>query len=660
MLTPDRGGLYRPGSEREVADLVRWARLRNTIVRVHGSEHSVEEAIGTGGDGIDISLDRLDEISFDELRRQVTVGGGRRLGANPRDQSGRSTLQAGLCWQLEQRGWALPITAGVTHQTVAGFLMTGSAGGSTAHSLTDQVLALRLIDGHGEIHSLGRDDERFDAAVVSMGLLGIVTSVTLQCVERFDVEGYEQILDAAELSDRALGELLDANEYSRIFWWPQPGVDKLVAWVGNRARTLGPTLPYELLPKFAGSALPTQAAAGKIIAGVCRRGTWNLALRAVYNGFLPAGRPKPFRDAWWRLIPMDDELDERFFPSIYTELWFPAQAQSELLSRLRTHFAAAGFSASGGYTFEIYPAKNSPLWMSPGYGRDSIRLNICWMEGTPGDPRRTFFPQFWSLLADLDYRLHWGKHLFAEPAKTSALLRASYPRSEDFLELRSRMDPDDVFLSPYWREHLGLGARVFAVTDSMRSTAAPQAQPQAPPGRLRWPLWFKLRPSSAAFADRAPFVIDEHAVLDAEPNDIYDAIVDLVGARDWLADFRRAEWVSGPDQNGKQVVDEIFSFMTERVRTFHAERGVRWMSSLDACSLPLAREMMQDLQLAALPDGRTQLRWRFYYEPYPIANPVRPAVHKFFAKMVREDIERLGNHLSGHRDRAMARRSDAA
>ena len=304
-----------------------------------------------------------------------------------------------------------------------------------------------------------------------------------------------------------------------------------------------------------------------------------------------------------------------------------------------------GFAATGAYAFEVYAAAASEFWMSPGYGRDSTRLNVCWMESNPGDPRETFFPQFWELLSDLGFRLHWAKHLFGDRSQTAPRLRPLYPHWHDFLELRDTLDPDGVFLSDYWREHLGLPApRRRAAPMSDGRPAKPQSGP--PRGRRRWPLLFKLRPSDASFGDRAEFVIDEHAVISAPPEAVYDAIVDLVGARDWLADFVRADYVSGPDEEGRQVVDEVFRFMTQRVRTFHAERGRRWMASIDACTLPLGREMMEDLELSPLPDGRTQLRWRYYYEPYRAVMPIRRPLHGFFGKMIRDDIERLGKHLA--------------
>src|SRR3954453_5621521 len=156
MLAPDRHGLHRPASEDEIRELVRWARLRGQQVRVRGTGHSVDEGIftsarlaGQRGDGIDMVLARYAGIEFDDEHMQVTVQAGCRLGADPRDTSGRATVQAGLCWQLGQRGWAVPITAGVSRQSVAGFSMSGSPGGSREHALDRQVVSLRLVDAEG-------------------------------------------------------------------------------------------------------------------------------------------------------------------------------------------------------------------------------------------------------------------------------------------------------------------------------------------------------------------------------------------------------------------------------------------------------------------------------------------------------------------------------
>ncbi len=644
--------LHHPANEAEVRELVAHARSANLPLRVIGTGHSVDRAI-LAPHGVDVSLDRLDAIEYDDERMRVTVGGGVRLGGNPRDGS---PVETGLCWQLEQRGWALPVTAGVTHQTVAGFLMTGSAGGSRRHALTEQLRAIRLVDGSGAIHDLTEDDERFDAAGVSMGLLGVVTAVTLQCVPRFDVEGVERIVPAADADP---GALLRDNEYARAYWWPQRGVDKLSVWTARAlAGPAGERKPYRLLPAVAGSTKPAQAVAGTAIGAACRAGRWNRGLAALYNAFLPAGDEQSFRDAWWRILPQDDDLDERFFDSTWCELWLPAEHTDEAIRRLREHYRTGGHAATGAYTLEIYGAPPSRFWLSPGYGRESTRLNVCWHERTQGDPRESYFPQFWSLLGDLDFRMHWGKHRFPDPARAARHARAAHPRLPGFLELREIMDPDGVFLSDYWREQLG-------VTGVPRRQTPPEQNGRAAriagtPGR-RWPLLFKLRPSDAGFGDHAPHAIDITTTLGASPERIYDGIVNLTEARDWLPDFVRARWVEGPDENGEQVVEETFRFMSQRVRTFVAEPGRHWMASIDACTLPLGRELMEDLELEPLPDGGTRVRWRYYYDPYKLLKPFRKLLHKEFDHMLRLSLEQLDEHLGAQPvlDRAPAGHTSA-
>lgn len=656
MLPRDRDGLHHPATEAEIQELVGWARDRDVPLRVRGTGHSVDDAI-YAGDGIVVVLDRYAGIRFDDARMQVTVEGGCRLGGNPRDRSGRSGVETGLCWQLEQRGWALPVVAGVTHQTVAGFLMTGSAGGSRRHALTEQVVGLRLIDAAGEVHELSPESDLFHGAGVSMGLLGIVSAVTLQCVERFDVEGEERIVradsapfDLGADGDAGVDGFLRENEYARAFWWPQEGVDKISIWAARAVP--GPpaeeSRPYRLLPEVAGSTTPAQAVAGTFIGAACRWRRFGRLSAALYNAFLPGDDSQEFRDAWWRALPMDDELDERFFPSTWSELWIPAEATGRAMRRLRDHYRLHGFAATGAYTVEVYGAPVSHFWLSPGYGRDSTRINVCWHERSRGDPRETYFPQFWELLGDLDFRMHWGKHRFPVPARAAAHAREAHPRLADFLELREQMDPDGLFLSDYWREQLGVRWRPVHARSSHTGAATRTA---GTPGR-RWPLLLKLRPSDAGFAERARYVVDVEETLSAPATAIYDGIVNLRDAREWLPDFVRARWVEGPNERGEQVVEETFRFMTQRVRTFLAEPGRHWMASIDACSLPFGRQMMEDLEFTPLPDGRTRVRWRYYYDAHPVTRPFRRLIHNGFDHSLRTGLRQLDEHLTGQTERS--------
>ena len=61
-------------------------------------------------------------------------------------------------------------------------------------------------------------------------------------------------------------------------------------------------------------------------------------------------------------------------------------------------------------------------------------------------------PNFWELLKKYDYRLHWGKSLSGDVA----YLKERYPRWDDFMQLREKMDPHQIFVTDYWRKHLGI------------------------------------------------------------------------------------------------------------------------------------------------------------------------------------------------------------
>jgi FAD/FMN-containing dehydrogenase len=242
-LPIDARGYVHPRAEHELQLIVAHARANGLSVRVRGSAHSVPAVIHSDarlagrGKAIELLLDRYDRVRFDDANMQVTVEAGCRFGHDPRDPTMRSSAEGGLCHKLQQRGWALPIMGGVSHVTVAGFLATGSAGGSASRGFHDAVVSLRLVDGRGRIHVLSRshDPDRFHAALVSMGLFGIVSTVTLQCVPSYDVQSYESIVAAerapfrmAATGPEGLESFLRQSPFARVLWWPQSGVDKLV------------------------------------------------------------------------------------------------------------------------------------------------------------------------------------------------------------------------------------------------------------------------------------------------------------------------------------------------------------------------------------------------------------------------------------------------
>ncbi|MFT4627915.1 MAG: FAD/FMN-containing dehydrogenase [Myxococcota bacterium] len=660
-MRPDSQGFFHPAGMDEVIALVQRARREGRQLRVAGSAHSVAGAIRTDvragqAGGLELRLDRLRDVRFDDASMRVTVGAGCNLGRDPRDGTGRSRADNSLCAQLDAHGWALPNLGGIAHQTVAGFLLTGSSGGSVIHNLSDSIVGLTLVDGTGTIHRLSRDEdaERVQAAAVSMGLLGIVVEVTFQCEPRYDVIGVEHTLPFDEVpfdlfgtGPGSLEAFLRDSEYSRIEWWPQAGVNRLVIWNARRMQAhdyTAETGPFGALKARTfetfdeiGSPAMTQAIGGAILAGISRwrpqlqglfgaqRGRYASFLgqrfitgqvkRLLYEQFVPVQTDAPeFWDSWHEALPMDHTIDDRFMPVTFAELWLPLSETGRVMRRLERHFAEFGTRACGYMPFEIYAAGPSDLWLHPGHERpESLRLNFFWFNGTAGDPRE-FLQPFWDMVSDLGVRPHWGKLLPADPSWVQTHIKPNIPRWDDFVALRRQMDPDGLFLTAYWQSIFGDGA---SIADT---PVAPSVTPASPLDltfgeRRRWPMLYTLAPSTLDDVDELPGQLYRDGHAEAQPEVLWPLIADFQRRGEWMrllghVELLTEDWAA----DDAAVVQTFAPLISVRARTIAREAPHLWAAAIDRASLPLVRRAAERFELT--PDGRggTHLRWTLAYE----------------------------------------------
>jgi FAD binding domain len=222
LPTGAEDGCYHPQSEKDLVSLVRRSTVDRATLRVVGSAHSVWESIVPTGFTRDPSP--VARLMLDEYRRVlrffpnpknssemlVEVQAGCNLGYAPRlaracpisptafgddatpNVSREASWEQSLCFAMQQRGYALPDLGGISHQTVGGFLSTGSAGGTCKWSFSDSVHAIRIVDGNGQAKTLSDDGpnrEAFAAAGVGLGLCGILSTVTLKCEPTYNIVG---------------------------------------------------------------------------------------------------------------------------------------------------------------------------------------------------------------------------------------------------------------------------------------------------------------------------------------------------------------------------------------------------------------------------------------------------------------------------------------
>jgi hypothetical protein len=261
--------------------------------------------------------------------------------------------------------------------------------------------------------------------------------------------------NAAEVS-RTLGELRSAGQFSPQRWLLSQAVPLTMRAFGLAAplfRPVQPLLEWSLpwlVPAALGIALPLDE----------------------HKPGMRRGEPQAFRDWAWEGLPMDNQANDVLLWTQFTELWVPLSRAAEAVGVLRDYFAEPAevrdsLRRTGLYAYELYAAPPASGWLHPGFSngedewsRGALRIDIYWFTDNLENPRERFYPQFWDLLDrhGITFRCHWGKELpiaTAPPSEAPSELLSRYPRWRDWLALRAELDPDEVFLTDYWRARLG-------------------------------------------------------------------------------------------------------------------------------------------------------------------------------------------------------------
>jgi xylitol oxidase len=375
-------------------------------VRALGSGHSFNDIADTPHTLV--SLVELPEVfEVDTAARTVKVGASLRYA-----EVGR---------RLHEQGHALHNLASLPHISVAGSVATATHGSGDANkNLSSAVGALEMVTADGDLVELTRDDDDFGGAVVGLGALGVVVSLTLDITPSFDMRQYVY----EELPLEVLAEHFDdvfgsAYSVSLFTSWNGPNVDQV--WIKTRGNP--PDGDWFTARPADGPRHPVPG----IDAGPC---TEQLGVPGPWHERLPHFRPE-------------------FTPSSGVEL------QSEYFVPRR--HAVAALRAVDAIRDQIAPVLQiseirtiaaDDLWMSTAYGRDSVALHFTWVKDMPAVLKAAGLLE--EHLAPYDARPHWGKVFTTAPE----VLRDRYPRVADFHRLVRRYDPDGTFSNEFLDRHL--------------------------------------------------------------------------------------------------------------------------------------------------------------------------------------------------------------
>lgn len=196
---------FEPNSETELAAVVHKARWESKKITIVGAGYSTMPILKK--QTIGLSTKGLNEIIEIDLERQQV-----------KCQTG--VLLKDLTKALVKAGLILDSITGHTLQTVGEAIMSGTtSNGWIDCNMATAVIALRCVNGRGDEVEI-KKKEQLEVLCLSMGLLGVVVEVTLQCKPLYMVckevvemnleEGFDYLQQ--EDNRRIAGQWIGANQ----------------------------------------------------------------------------------------------------------------------------------------------------------------------------------------------------------------------------------------------------------------------------------------------------------------------------------------------------------------------------------------------------------------------------------------------------------------
>jgi len=400
--------VHTPANLEEVRDCAK----KCAKLRALGSRHSFNRIADS--DQNQVSLAALNQIDIDDKARTVTVGAGVRYGQ--------------VAPVIDAKGYALHNLASLPHISVAGAIATATHGSGIHNgNLATAVRALEIVTANGDVTQLSRDKDgdQFAAAVVGLGVVGIVTRVTLDLQPTFQVaQTVYQNLSFSELEHNFDGIFGAGYSVSLFTDWQNHRATQV--WIKRR---LAPGETHNSPELFYNAKRATEK-------------LHPITGHPAESCTEQMGIPGP----WYQRLP---HFKMEFTPSsgreLQTEYFVPRDhgyeailAVEKLKDKITPHL----------FVTELRTIAADDLWMSTAYKRDSLAIHFTWKP--EWDAVKQILPQIEAQLKPFNPRPHWAK-LFTIPPQQ---LQAQYTRLSDFKSFVSKQDPKGKFRNNFIESNL--------------------------------------------------------------------------------------------------------------------------------------------------------------------------------------------------------------
>uniref|UniRef100_A0A8C8U9F4 L-gulonolactone oxidase n=1 Tax=Peromyscus maniculatus bairdii TaxID=230844 RepID=A0A8C8U9F4_PERMB len=382
---------YQPTSVEEIREVLALARQQNKRVKVVGGGHSPSDIACT--DGFMIHMGKMNRVlQVDKEKKQVTVEAG--------------ILLADLHLELDKHGLAMSNLGAVSDVTVAGVIGSGTHNTGIKHGiLATQVVALTMMTADGVVLECSESSNAdvFQAARVHLGCLGVILTVTLQCVPQFHLQETSFPSTLKEVLDN-LDSHLKKSEYFRFLWFPHSdNVSIIYQDHTNKA-------PSSTSNWFWDYAI----------------GFYLLEFLLWTSTFLPCLVGWINRFFFWLLFNGKEKTKE---------------ALLELKAMLEAHPHVVAH-----FPVEVRFTRGDDILLSPCFQRDSCYMNIIMYRPYGKDvPRLDYWLAYETIMKKFGGRPHWAKAHNC----TRKDFEKMYPAFRKFCGIREKLDPTGMFLNSY-------------------------------------------------------------------------------------------------------------------------------------------------------------------------------------------------------------------
>ncbi|CAN5590441.1 D-arabinono-1,4-lactone oxidase [soil metagenome] len=411
----------RASSVDDVIEAVRFARSRGLTIRPIGAGHSFTAIAATDDVQLDVSaVDGLLAVDGN----LVTLGAGTNLHQLPA--------------LLAPYGLALAKMGDIDVQTLAGATSTGTHGtGAQFGGLATQIRGATLVTATGELLTVSETEnaELLPAVTLGLGALGVLVAIQIECVPSFLLHAVEKP-EKAETVLAEWAERLAADDHFEFYSWPH--ADLVSTKTNNRLPLDSPRNPLGAAQAWFENRFMSNTVF-----------TASLEMLRVMPALIP-----PMNRLSVKLEANREftDLSSSVFATPRTvrfremEYALPVEHVPEALRAIHALIARRNWRIS--FPIEVRASAADDLWLSTASGRATgyIAVHRFWRD----DPTE-YFREIEAIMRSFDGRPHWGKM----HQRTAEDLRPAYPRFDDFLAVRDRLDPDRVFQNDYLRAVLG-------------------------------------------------------------------------------------------------------------------------------------------------------------------------------------------------------------